>query len=130
MDGPAHTWGEGTIVRDGYYDLGSGAMIDLMQPRADDQMAMVTRIKVPPKMRGLGHARRLMAKLLQDADEEGVALVLAVEAYDGGLTNEQLIDWYQRMGFEWISEQSVKFLVGGNVEPGNGQVMIRQPRRE
>lgn len=59
---------------------------------------MITRINVPRDHRGKGHARKLLGRILADADKDGVALYLHVSASDG-LTEQQLDAWYKRHGF-------------------------------
>lgn len=53
--------------------------------------------------RGLGFARTLMNQLLQDADEEGIALYLEVGP-DGGLSAGELRAWYSRCGFSYWAD--------------------------
>lgn len=119
-------------MRDGYYDL-SGASVDLIKTdKMDDKIAIVSRIKVPRNKRGQGLASSLMQKVITDADEEGYLLVLAVEGYDDGLSNQALSEWYEKLGFEWATPGSSDFFSVNDLEkvgPDNGLVMIRQPRR-
>jgi hypothetical protein len=64
---------------------------------------LLTRINVPREHRGKGHARTLLARILADADCEGVTLWLEVNASDG-LSRPQLIAWYERQGFQHHEE--------------------------
>lgn len=53
--------------------------------------------------RGKGHMRTVMAELLADADREGVCLLVVsgIGRSDGsGMTAEELVEWYERLGFE------------------------------
>lgn len=59
---------------------------------------IITRINVPAKNRGQGHARALLKRILDDADREGVALFLEISPSDG-LSYCQLRSWYERHGF-------------------------------
>jgi GNAT superfamily N-acetyltransferase len=58
--------------------------------------------------RGQGHATALMKQVLADADSEGVTLLLTARAKHaaiehGGLNQEQLEAWYERLGFVTVS---------------------------
>lgn len=112
----------------GYFDLKSGAQVDLIHGKLDDQISIITRIVVPKNSRGQRHASKLMERVLEDADAEQVMLVLAVESYDDGLTNEQLAEWYERLGFVWMREAILELPAEVDVEPGNGLVMVRKPK--
>ena len=59
----------------------------------------VRDVHTPSKARGKGHARRLMARILADADAASVPLVLRAEPYDAGPSAETLTGWYHRLGF-------------------------------
>lgn len=61
---------------------------------------MLTRINVPVQHRGQGYARQLLKQILDDADREGVIIKLHVSE-GGGLSDEQLTEWYKRHGFAW-----------------------------
>lgn len=63
----------------------------------------LNRINVPPKFRGQGCGSNLLSRVLQDADAEGILMVLMINPY-GDMTYEQLKDWYERNGFETIDE--------------------------
>lgn len=86
---------------------------------------VVQGVEVLPKNRGQGIARNLMKLVLEEADEEGVTLLLAVCAPYGhgrpsdskaGLYYEDLRAWYARLGFEpWLTDET-------------GRGMIRHPR--
>lgn len=73
------------------------AVADLMHIEGD--VWELTRINVPAALRGQGYGRRLMERVLADADEFGVTLRLVINPY-GEMTYEQLRDWYERCGFE------------------------------
>lgn len=62
---------------------------------------LVTGIDVARTERGNGVARSLAARVLADADTEGVTLCLNVEpdGSAGSLSEQQLRDWYARLGF-------------------------------
>ena len=87
------------------------AVIDLFPLGSD--VWEVSRINVPARYRGQGIGSRLMDQLLEDADAEGVTLQLTINPY-GGLTYEQLQDWYERRGF--VQSRDV-----------DGYIFIREP---
>lgn len=72
------------------------AIADLV--RHGKNILMLTRINVPIPYRGRGIARSLLKEILADADRDGVTIHLCVSA-SGGLTEPQLIAWYERHGF-------------------------------
>lgn len=59
---------------------------------------IITRINVPPRHRGKGIARALLAECLRRADESKTTLWLEIAESDG-LTFAQLEPWYIRHGF-------------------------------
>jgi len=59
---------------------------------------ILTRINVPEKYRGQGHANALLKQVLDDADREGVRLYLEIQSSDG-LSYDELERWYLRNGF-------------------------------
>ena len=62
---------------------------------------LLTRINVPVQFRGQGVARRLLARVLTDADAEGITLWLEIMP-SGGLSFEELKAWYERRGFRQV----------------------------
>lgn len=58
----------------------------------------LSRINVPADYRGQGYGSELLGQVCDDADNEGVTLVLNINPY-GALTYQQLQDWYERWGF-------------------------------
>ena len=68
--------------------------------------ALLTGIRTYPKFRGKGYAKRILAEICAEADRKGVTLMLSAQAepWDNrqhpGLTQEQLVLWYGRYGFE------------------------------
>jgi hypothetical protein len=61
-----------------------------------------------------GHATHLMHDVCLEADRLGFVLLLQVRPFDDGMTEEQLMKWYGRFGFEQIQPDPV--------------LMARQPR--
>lgn len=58
----------------------------------------ITSIEVREE-RGQGHARALLKQITDDADLEGVTLVLSIEPDGTGLDARALKRWYERAGF-------------------------------
>lgn len=52
------------------------------------------------RYRGQGFGTKILNMILEDADKEGVILILEPVA-SGGLTNNELVAWYERHGFDW-----------------------------
>lgn len=66
----------------------------------DDETWELNRINVPMQSRGLGHGTRLLRRVLADADQEGVTLVL-YPFPSGALDYKTLVAWYRRNGFDF-----------------------------
>lgn len=80
-----HRHGSGLISKVTLTDQGGGAWhIDM--------------VHVPPAMRGRGWARRLLARVLSDADQAGVRLSLEARAC-GGPGQADLVKFYRSLGF-------------------------------
>lgn len=60
----------------------------------------ITRINVPEAARGQGHGTALLRAICEDADTKHVELILSPES-SGGLTQQELVSWYRRHGFNW-----------------------------
>ena len=72
----------------------------------------VTSVRVDSERRGEGLGSELMRHICREADLMGMALMLSVEPFDGGMsTREQLEAWYERFGFARIQEQPVVIMV-------------------
>lgn len=69
----------------------------------------VANLFVPVAHRGKGHGRTLLKRCVDDADSEGVVLTLLV-ATGGGLTDDQLAQWYRRYGFAPMLPGSLSML--------------------
>jgi predicted GNAT superfamily acetyltransferase len=82
----------------------------------------VARLYVPSRLRGKGYARAAMERLCEDADLTKTYLVLCINPYDDGLTYEQLLSFYESLGFE---RQEVV-----EVEGESGELLVRQPQGE
>lgn len=58
------------------------------------------------RFRNKGYMRGLMKRVLEDADKEGIILLLTsgVGKDDGsGMTADELVDWYCELGFDAIA---------------------------
>lgn len=66
----------------------------------DEQTWELNRVNVPAVSRGVGHGSRLLRRVLDDADREGVTLVLNVYP-SGSLDYDALVSWYGRNGFDF-----------------------------
>lgn len=58
----------------------------------------IESLEVPANRRRQGYGTALMEQVLEDADREGVTLVLEVDPY-GTMERQALYDWYGRLGF-------------------------------
>lgn len=74
----------------------------------------IHRINVPVPSRGAGWGRAILGDLLRDADREHATLWLLPMA-SGGLTQNQLVSWYQRHGFVWDGEPQRSKLIRRSV---------------
>ncbi|MEU5974302.1 GNAT family N-acetyltransferase [Streptomyces sp. NPDC047315] len=77
--------------------------------------AIVSRVIVRPSARGQGWGCEVLRAVLDDADREGVPLILEVDDGSAEFSGAALTDWYSRYGFEPV--------------PGSDQTMIRHPRK-
>lgn len=85
-------------------DQSSLVVIDLVEAdglqSVPPKTLIITRINVPAIHRHKGHASRLLAQVLDDADASSTTLALEIQE-SGGLTFPQLESWYKRRGFKW-----------------------------
>lgn len=101
-------------MRGAYRDSqGLHATANLMEIHFEDDYRypmhgwIITSIDVRPDHRGQGAGSRLLRDIIADADREGVNLYLSVDAdSSGGLSNQQLRDWYMRHGFKPLNLKS------------------------
>ena len=54
-----------------------------------------------------GHATGLMYQVCQEADDACKTLIIHVEPFDEGMTQEQLKKWYEKFGFVEIQTDPV-----------------------
>jgi N-acetylglutamate synthase-like GNAT family acetyltransferase len=75
----------------------------------------VSHVFVPAEDRRKRLATALMNLVCQEADANGITLILTVDPYDtGGPTAQQLQDWYALFGFRELQDSP------------NGKIMARQ----
>jgi len=82
------------------------------------KVSILSGIEVAYSLRRMGYGTRLLRVVLDDADKEGVTLLLSVSSDDSpkALSNVQLQQWYRRHGFYEIEGKS-----------GTGMTMQRLP---
>jgi ribosomal protein S18 acetylase RimI-like enzyme len=82
--------------------------------------SILTGIEVAYSLRGLGYGTKLLLKVIDDADKEGVTLLLSVTSDDSphSLSNDELQKWYGDYGFYEIEGRA-----------GTGMTMQRLPKR-
>jgi len=78
----------------------AAAIADIVPLPGSKRYFVITRINVMEKFRGKGYGTRILNMILEDADKEGVILLLE-PVPSGGLSDKELIAWYTRHGFEW-----------------------------
>lgn len=60
----------------------------------------VSAVLCDQAQRGKGHATSLLACVIREADDSRTTLLVVVKPFDDQqLTQEQLAEWYQRLGF-------------------------------
>jgi ribosomal protein S18 acetylase RimI-like enzyme len=75
-----------------------------VQIYVEDGEAEVTNVRVREGCRGKGWGANLMKQIIEDADREGVVLLLTSGlGYDTGLRARELVAWYVRLGFDAIA---------------------------
>ena len=76
----------------------------------------VSSVLCEPAHRKDGHASALLKEVMREADASRVTLMVIVKPYDaGGMDDENLSDWYHRLGFVEIQAKP--------------RVMARSPKR-
>lgn len=69
----------------------------------------IAKLYTPQRIRGQGYAREAMERLCEAADETSMILRLWVHS-EGPMTNLQLIDFYESLGFEIVETNYVKMV--------------------
>lgn len=71
-----------------------------------DHTYLITHVWVPKEMRGRRYGRITLERVCHDADAEGATLILSVAPdYDSPLKYDGTLAFYQRHGFELISDR-------------------------
>jgi GNAT superfamily N-acetyltransferase len=98
---------------------GSVASMVYLMTTTKDKPTLVTHIWTRPDLHGKGFARELFNQVLKDADDENVVLMLSITPDPGGMSYEQLHDWYLRCGFRYYSD--------GDNDGYQDPTMLREP---
>jgi ribosomal protein S18 acetylase RimI-like enzyme len=101
-----------------YADPIHWATVTLMDvTNSDADGWLITGVEVQKRFRGQGYASDLLDRVCEDADAEGVRLLLEISPDGTGLSDAALDAFYRRHGFEeW--------------EDGDEGSRIREPRTE
>lgn len=70
----------------------------------------VVRVWTDPEARRQGYATELMKSIVEDADIEGVVLILTPRTFGKTAGLEDLAKWYERFGFATIQTQPVRLM--------------------
>jgi GNAT superfamily N-acetyltransferase len=70
----------------------------------------VVRVWTDPEARRQGYATELLKSIVQDADIEGVVLILTPRTFGRSAGLEELTSWYERFDFSTIQTQPVKLM--------------------
>ena len=81
----------------------------------------ISGFNVQPDLQGKGYGRKLLNTIIEWADTNGKRLALNPAA-SGGLTQEQLKDWYERNGFKYVGDYMVREPKGKTTEAGTTEV--------
>jgi GNAT superfamily N-acetyltransferase len=75
-----------------------------LDPSVPEGIYLITRINVPHLHRGKGFGTKILQRVIEDADREGVTLYVTPMS-SGRWSNSTLRAWYARHGFTSISEE-------------------------
>ena len=80
---------------------GGRARYSIQKIGADKQIIYVHGIEVEKSKRNKGIGKSLLHRLQKLSDDNGIDIVLeAVPIRDSSMTEEQLINWYKKQGFQ------------------------------
>lgn len=88
------------------YWIGEGIRATAMTMPVSEHVVWLTRVAVGDEVRGRGYGSDLLGMVCEDADAEGVTLLLNIEPDPGGLSHDQLRGWYKRYGFDFIDRKA------------------------
>lgn len=84
----------------------------LVPPHLRGLALEITELLTAVNERGQNHANSLMQDVCQQADQAGKTLLLMPERFgQGGLTTDELSDWYQRRHGFVVLQQSPKIIL-------------------
>jgi len=102
---------EDLVSKEGWFYFGNGFMartypegnVTLEFRPSSDNTWRLSFITTPEAERGKGLASRVLKEITDEADAKGIKMTLDVDPQDeGGLSTDQLFDWYARNGFERV----------------------------
>lgn len=70
----------------------------------------LTRVWTDPDARKQGYATELLKSIMNEADIEGVVLILNPRTFGKAPGLENLAKWYERFGFSMIQTQPIKLM--------------------
>lgn len=88
------------VIPEGIYAAAIADIVKMPIDSSKREYWVITRINVMEQFRGQGYGTRILEDILRDADAENVTLFLEPAA-SGGLSQEELIEWYKRHGFDY-----------------------------
>jgi GNAT superfamily N-acetyltransferase len=93
-----------------YYNEHASA--EIVRPNVPASLTGVlelVRLRTDPEARKQGYATELMKDILNDADVEGVVLILSPKTF-GQVGLEDLAPWYERFGFMTIQKKPLHLM--------------------
>lgn len=87
---------------------GASCLLSVHPDMPDDKVRVLSHLTTNKRQRGKGNGSKLLQRVCNKADEAGIILILTPHAYgDISLTNDKLIEWYTRHGFETIQQDPI-----------------------
>lgn len=87
----------------------SAHLTDFEHPDLPDEvnarLKQLTHLFVDAEHRNQGHATALLKQLSKEADEAQIAILLQPGIYDGDMTDEDLIAFYEKHGYATLQEK-------------------------
>jgi ribosomal protein S18 acetylase RimI-like enzyme len=91
----------------------------------------ITHLYVDPASRRQHLATALLNFVCQEADANRITLLLTARSdEEGGLTDEQLIEWYKKFGFQKLQEDGSGWVMARRVREKPRLVSVEQAVRE
>lgn len=85
-------------------------VVNTQLPASLNGVLEVVRVWTDPEARKQGYATELMKSITEDADIEGVVLILTPRTFGKTAGLEDLAKWYARFGFQTIQTTPVKLM--------------------